>query len=305
MMLPTFFTTQAASAQEVQAMPTLAQLIRQEKWDEANTYCRLQQNEAIPEIKAILANPDISDTTENFIYGCLRQFRTLESAQLLAKGLTEGGAYNSAYGLVENPRPEIYPILKAQQKPVSSAKGGEQARLLLTMAQILVPAEQRIADIQPYLGAKDYEVRTSAIFGLALLDQPGNMERLTHELGTDSRQGKWILLQVFYQFRAWRIPKFVPLLIPVLNDPQPLEDIGVRLYLPDGSEQSMTPEELRYCRARDYALNIIAKTLKLDLPFKLEEHVTYNEEQRELVKQKLRDLGYTVTNEPYPVTPES
>lgn len=283
-------------------MPTLAQLIRQEKWDEAKTYCRLHRNEVIPEIKAIVANRDISDTTENFTYGCLRQFRTLESAQLLAQAFTHGGGYQSVYGLIENPRPEVYPILKAQ---LHAPREEEDKELLLTMAQIPVSAEQRIADIQPYLGAKDYQVRTSAIFGLALLDYPGNMERLAHELGTDSMQGKWSLLQVFYQFRAWRIPKFVPLLIPVLNDPQPLEDIGVRLYLPDGGEQSMTPEELRYCRARDYALNIIAKTLKLDLPFKLEEHVTYTSEQRELVKQKLRDLGYTVTDERYPVTPDN
>lgn len=125
---------------------------------------------------------------------------------------------------------------------------------------------------------------------------------MAHELGTDRRQRKQDFLTIFYEYRAWRTPKFVPVLIPVLNDPLPLEDIGVRRRNEDGSESSMTPEELRYVRAWDYALNIIVKTLKLDVPFKIADNVTYSKAQRDLVKQKLRDLGYTVTDEPYPVT---
>ncbi len=289
-------------------MPTLAQLIDDEKWDEAKTYCRTYRSEVIPEIKAILAKRYANNLTEaakesetkDAAYACLRQIRTQESALLLAQGFGNGGGYNSIYGLIEDPRPEVYPILKAKLRPPENAR---DKNLLLTMAQISVPVEQRVADIRPYLEAKYYGVRQGAVLGLALLDDPGSMERMAYELGTKWRDGKQYFLWTFYHFRAWRIPKFVPVLIPVLNDPQPLEDIGVRQYLPGGVEQAMTPEEQRYCRARDYALNIIAKTLKLDLPFKIEEHVTYTKEQRELVKQKLRDLGYTVTDAPYPVTP--
>ncbi|VWB35931.1 hypothetical protein BLA14095_01444 [Burkholderia lata] len=170
------------------------------------------------------------------------------------------------------------------------------------MAQMDVPVEQRVADIKPYLEAKYYRVRQGAVLSLALLDDPGSMERMVYELGMNDRESKSSFLRVFYDFRAWRIPEFVPALIPVLNDPMPLDDIGVRMYLPGGGEQSVTSEEERYCRARDYALNIIVKTLDLDLPFKIQDQTTYTKEQRDLVKQKLRGRGYTVTDEPYPVT---
>ena len=202
-------------------------------------------------------------------------------------------------GLIENPRAEVYPILKAKLLPPREEKN---KKLLLVMVQMPVPEEQRIADIKPYLEASYYETRYGALFGLALLNEPGSLERMAHELGTDRRQRKQDFLTIFYEYRAWRTPKFVPVLIPVLNDPLPLEDIGVRRRNEDGSESSMTPEELRYVRAWDYALNIIVKTLKLDVPFKIADNVTYSKAQRDLVKQKLRDLGYTVTDEPYPVT---
>ena len=284
---------------ENKAMPTLAHLIKQEKWDAALQYCENHEDAAIPEINAVLATPRLNGTLENFMYHCLRQIRTAGAAVRLAEGFNRGGREN-ACGLIENPRPEAYPILKARLK---SPQEEVDKDLLLTMAQMDVSDEQRIADIKPYLQAKDLNARQGAILGLALLDDPGSTERMVYELSTKYRQSKSNFLRVFYDFRAWRIPKFVPVLIPVLNDPMPLDDIGIRMYLPGGGEQSMTPDEERYSRARDYALNIIAKTLNLDLPFKIEDQTTYTKEQRDLVKQKLRDLGYTVTDEPYPVTP--
>ncbi|VWC81287.1 hypothetical protein BLA50215_01262 [Burkholderia lata] len=279
-------------------MPTLANLIKQEKWDDALQYCHNHKDASIPEINAVLATPKLAYGTANFLFHCLRQIRTTASAIRMAQDF-HGGWRESVYGLIENPRPEAYPILKARLK---SPKDEEDKDLLLTMAQMDVPVEQRIADIKPYLQAKDLDARQGAILGLALLGDPGSMERMTYELGTKYPQAKSNSLRVFYDFRAWRIPKFVPALIPVLNDPMPLDDIGIRMYLPGGGEQSMTPDEERYCRARDYALNIIAKTLNLDLPFKIQDQTTYTKEQRDLVKQKLRDLGYTVTDEPYPAT---
>ncbi|QVN23325.1 hypothetical protein [Burkholderia pyrrocinia] len=280
-------------------MPTLTNLIRQEKWNEAIQYCRKYKDAAIPEINLVLDTPKLDSATANFVYHCLRQIRTSASAILMAKDF-HGGWRETVYGLIENPRPEAYPILKERLK---SPQDERDKDLLLTMAQMNVPIEQRVADIKPYLEAKYYETRQAASLSLALLDDPGGMELVVYELGTEFRQSKQDFLRVFYDFQAWRIPKFVPILIPVLNDPMPLDDIGIRMYLPGGGEQSMTPEEERYSRARDYALNIIAKTLNLDLPFKIEDQTTYTKEQRDLVKQKLRDLGYTVTDEPYPVTP--
>ena len=244
-------------------------------------------------------DPKTDSTTRDIAYGYLRRVRTLDSALLLAQGLGEGGRSNSVLGLIENPRAEVYPILKAKLLPPREEKN---KKLLLVMAQMPVPENQRIADIKPYLEASYYETRYGALFGLALLDEPGGLERMAHELGTDRYQRKQDFLTIFYEYRAWRIPKFVPVLIPVLNDPLPLKDIGVRRRNEDGSESYMTPEELRYVRAWDYALNIIVKTLNLDVPFKIADNVTYSKAQRDLVKQKLRDLGYTVTDEPYPVT---
>ncbi|VWC59329.1 hypothetical protein BLA18110_00831 [Burkholderia lata] len=279
-------------------MPTLANLIKQEKWDDALQYCHNHKDAAIPEINTVLDTKNLDSATANFMYHCLRQIRTSASAMLMAKDF-HGGWRETVYGLIENPRPEAYPILKARLK---SPQDERDKDLLLTMAQMDVPVEQRVADIKPYLEAKYYEVRQGAVLSLALLDDPGSTERMVYELGMKYRESKSDFLRVFYDFRAWRIPKFVPALIPVLNDPMPLNDIGIRMYLPGGGEQSMTPDEERYCRARDYALNIIVKTLNLDLPFKIKDQTTYTKEQRDLVKQKLRDLGYTVTDEPYPVT---
>ncbi|MCA8003391.1 hypothetical protein [Burkholderia metallica] len=287
------------STSESKTMPTLANLIKLEKWDDALQYCQDHKDAAIPEINFVLDTPKLSSATANFMYHCLRQIRTAASAILMAKDF-HGGWRETVYGLIENPRPEAYPILKARLKSPQEERDKD---LLLTMAQMDVPVEQRVADIKPYIEAKYYGVRQGAILGLALLDDPGSMERVVKELGTDRLQRKQDFLRVFYDFRAWRIPKFIPILIPVLNDPMPLDDIGIRMYLPGGGEQSMTSEEERYSRARDYALNIIAKTLSLDLPFKIEDQTTYTKEQRDLVKQKLRNLGYTVTDEPYPVTP--
>ncbi|QVN23326.1 hypothetical protein [Burkholderia pyrrocinia] len=287
------------SVSESKAMPTLANLIKQEKWDDALQYCRDKKDAAIPEINSLLATKKLDDATQDFMFHCLRQIRTTASAIRMAKSF-HGGWRESVYGLIENPRPEAYPILKARLK---SPQEEEDKDLLLTMAQMDVPVEQRVVDIKPYLEAKYYGTRQGAVLSLALLDDPDSTERMVYELGTKYRQSKSNFLRVFYDFRAWRIPKFVPVLIPVLNDPMPLDDIGIRMYLPGGGEQSMTSEEERYSRARDYALNIIAKTLNLDLPFKIEDQTTYTKEQRDLVKQKLRDLGYTVTDEPYPVTP--
>ena len=280
-------------------MPILASLIKQEKWDDAIQYCRDYKDAAIPEIDLVLDTPKLDSATANFMYHCVRQIRTSASAMLMAKDF-HGGWRETVYGLIENPRPEAYPILKARLK---SPQDERDKDLLLTMAQMDVPVEQRVADIKPYLQAKNLNARQGAILGLALLDDPGSTERMVYELGTKYPQSKSNFLRVFYDFRAWRIPKFVPVLISVLNDPMPLDDIGIRMYLPGGGEQSMTPDEERYSRARDYALNIIAKTLNLDLPFKIEDQTTYTKEQRDLVKQKLRDLGYTVTDEPYPVAP--
>ncbi|WP_174979545.1 hypothetical protein [Burkholderia lata] len=286
------------SVSESKTMPTLANLIKQEKWDDALQYCHNHKDAAIPEINTVLDTKNLDSATANFMYHCLRQIRTSASAMLMAKDF-HGGWRETVYGLIENPRPEAYPILKARLK---SPQDERDKDLLLTMAQMDVPVEQRVADIKPYLEAKYYEVRQGAVLSLALLDDPGSTERMVYELGMKYRESKSDFLRVFYDFRAWRIPKFVPALIPVLNDPMPLNDIGIRMYLPGGGEQSMTPDEERYCRARDYALNIIVKTLNLDLPFKIKDQTTYTKEQRDLVKQKLRDLGYTVTDEPYPVT---
>ncbi|NUA27641.1 hypothetical protein [Cupriavidus basilensis] len=297
--VPQVCAAQDQVIQEQTNMPGLAQMIDHEQWDEANAYVRRQQNAIVPEIRAIVSDPRTSSTAMKIAYGFLRKVPTLESATLLAQGFSQGGGQASVLGLIENPRPEVYPILKGQMRPPAKE---DDRDLLLTMAQIPVPPEQRIADLKSYVGAKDYEVRVGAVFGLALLDDPGSMELMTRALGAGDRDGKMVPLKIFYQFRAWRTPKFVPALIPVLNDPMPIKDIGLRRYNADGSESAMTPEELRYLRARDYALNILVKTLKIDVPFKIEDDVTYSKEQRELVKQKLRDLGYTVTDEPYPVT---
>lgn len=287
-------------------MPRLAQLMNQhisqnrwDDWDDVHAYVRQQQNAIVPEVQAIVSDPRTSSTAMRIAYGFLRKVPTLESATLLAQGFSKGGGQASVVGLIENPRAEVYPILKGQLRPPARE---DDKDLLLTMAQIPVSAEQRVADLKPYVGAKDYGVRVGAVFGLALLDDPGSMELMTRALSAGDRDGKMDPLMIFYQFRAWRTPKFVPALIPVLNDPMEIKDIGLRRYNADGSESAMTPEELRYLRARDYALNIIVKTLKMDVPFKIEDNVTYSKEQRELVKQKLRDLGYTVTDEPYPVT---
>ena len=280
-------------------MLPLAQMIQKRDGDAAQAYVDRQNIGIIPEIRVIVNDPKTDSTTRDIAYGYLRRVRTLDSALLLAQGLGEGGRSNSVLGLIENPRAEVYPILKAKLLPPREEKN---KKLLLVMVQMPVPEEQRIADIKPYLEASYYETRYGALFGLALLNEPGSLERMAHELGTDRRQRKQDFLTIFYEYRAWRTPKFVPVLIPVLNDPLPLEDIGVRRRNEDGSESSMTPEELRYVRAWDYALNIIVKTLKLDVPFKIADNVTYSKAQRDLVKQKLRDLGYTVTDEPYPVT---
>jgi len=280
-------------------MLPLAQMITDEQWDDAYAYVRQQQNAIVPEVRAIANDPSTDSTTRDIAYGFLRKVPTLDSALQLAEGLGKGGRSNSVLGLIENPRVEAYPILRAKLR---SPTEEENQNLLLTMAQIPVPVEQRIADLKPYLDAKYHQTRFGAIYSLALLNDPGSMDRIVIELGRDSRDLKLDQFMIFYQFRAWRIPKFIPVLIPVLNDPMELKDIGVRRYNADGSETAMTPEEARYMRARDYALNIIVKTLKLDVPFKIEESVTYTKAQRDLVKQKLRDLGYTVTDEPYPVT---
>ncbi|QOT78989.1 hypothetical protein [Cupriavidus basilensis] len=297
--LPQTWAAQDQVNQEQTNMPSLAQMIDHEQWDDAYAYVRRQQNAIVPEVRAIVSDPRTSGTAMEIAYGFLRKVPTLESATLLAQGLGKGGGRTSVFGLIENPRPEVYPILKAK---LQSPKEEENENLLLTMAQIPVPPEQRIADMKPYVGAKDYGVRVGAVFGLALLDDPGSMELMARALGSGVRGKKEVPLMIFYQFRAWRTPKFVPVLIPVLNDPMEIKDIGLRRYNADGSESAMTPEELRYLRARDYALNILVKTLNIDVPFKIEEDVTYSKEQRELVKQKLRDLGYTVTDEPYAVT---
>ncbi|MCP3021692.1 hypothetical protein [Cupriavidus basilensis] len=297
--LPQTWAAQDQVIQEQPNMPRLAQMINHRQWDEAYAYVRRQQNAIVPEIRAIADDPNTSSTTRDIAYSFLRKVPTLESALLLAHGLGEGGRDNSVFGLIENPRAEVYPILKAK---LQSPKEEENKNLLLTMAQMPMPPEQRIADLKPYVGAKDYGVRVGAVFGLALLDDPGSMELMARALGSGVRGKKEVPLMIFYQFRAWRMPKFVPVLIPVLNDPMPIRDIGLRRYNADGSESAMTPEELRYLRARDYALNILVKTLNIDVPFKIEDDVTYSKEQRELVKQKLRDLGYTVTDEPHPVT---
>lgn len=282
-------------------MGTLARLLNERKWREATQYCSQQQGAALPEIREILTWPRLrlQGTPGDALIQCLREIPVPESAMLIAKNYGLGGTI-SAYGLIENPRPEVYPILKAQLSPPEEMYG--EPELLLTMAQMPVPTEQRIADIQPYLEAKDYRARQAAVLSLALLDDPGSMERVVYELGTEAGGAKQTFLFVFYHFRAWRVPKFVPVLIPVLNDPMPLKDIGLREYDANGAEHALTPEELRYLRARDYALVIIAKTLKLGLPFEIKDNVTFTKEQRELVKQKLRDLGYKVTDEPYPAT---
>ncbi|WP_183032216.1 hypothetical protein [Cupriavidus sp. UME77] len=297
--VPQVCAAQDQVIQEQTNMPSLAQMIDHEQWDEAYAYVRLQQNAIVPEVRAIVSDPRTSSTAMEIAYGFLRKVPTLESATLLAQGFSKGGGQASVLGLIENPRSEVYPILKGQMRP--PAKEGDRD-LLLTMAQIPVPPEQRIADLKPYLVAKNYGVRVGAVFGLALLDDPGSMELMTRALSAGNRDRKKDPLMIFYQFRAWRTPKFVPVLIPVLNDPMEIKDIGLRRYNADGSESAMTPEELRYLRARDYALNILVKTLNIDVPFKIEDDVTYSKEQRELVKQKLRNLGYTVTDEPHPLT---
>ncbi|MCP3025201.1 hypothetical protein [Cupriavidus basilensis] len=304
--LPQTWAAQDLAIPEQPNMPRLAQLMnhhisqnRWDDWDDVYAYVRQQQNAIVPEVRAIVSDPRTSGTAMEIAYGFLRKVPTLESATLLAQGLGKGGGRTSVFGLIENPRPEVYPILKAKLQP---PKEEENKNLLLTMAQIPVPPEQRIADLKPYLTAKYYQTRIAAAFSLALLDDPGSMELMTRALGAADRDGKKVPLMIFYEFRAWRTPKFVPVLIPVLNDPMPIKDIGLRRYNADGSESAMTPEELRYLRARDYALNILVKTLNIDVPFKIEDDVTYSKEQRELVKQKLRDLGYTVTDEPHPVT---
>ena len=229
-------------------MLPLAQMIQRRDWDAAQAYVDRQNIGIIPEIRAIVSDRKFDNTTRHIAYGYLRRIRTLESALLLADGFNKGGGRESVLGLMENPRPEVYPILKGLLRPPAKEKDKD---LLLVMAQMPVPEEQRIADIKPYLKASYIDTRYGAIFGLALLGDPNSNERFAYELGTKWPSAKETFLSVFYEYRAWRIPKFVPILIPVLNDPTPLKDIGVRRRNEDGSESYMTPEELRYVRAWD------------------------------------------------------
>jgi hypothetical protein len=288
-----------ARAQETGAMLPLARMIINRQWDQASAYVRRQQNNIVSEIRAIVNDSATDSLTREFSYDYLRDVPTLESALLLANGFNEGGGRSSVLGLIENPRPETYPILKSKLYPPGKQRISD---ILLVMAQMPVRAEQRIADLKPYLKAGDFDVRIAAAYCLALLDDPNGMERIAEALGANSRDSKNVQFEIFYRFRAWRTLKFVPALIPVLNDPMPLRDIGRRYYGVDGSETAVTPEDKRYLRARDRALNLIVKILDLDVPFEIKDNVTYSPEQIESVKQQLRDKHYTVTGNPYPVT---
>ncbi len=88
-------------------MPSLAQMIDHEQWDDAYAYVRRQQNAIVPEVRAIADDPNTSSTTRYVAYSFLRKVPTLESALLLAHGLGEGGRDNSVFGLIENPRAEV------------------------------------------------------------------------------------------------------------------------------------------------------------------------------------------------------
>ena len=110
-------------------MPSLAQMINHRQWDDAYAYVRRQQNAIVPEIRAIADDPNTSSTTRYIAYSFLRKVPTLESALLLAHGLGEGGRDNSVFGLIENPRAEVYPILKAK---LQSPKEEENKNRLCT-----------------------------------------------------------------------------------------------------------------------------------------------------------------------------
>lgn len=281
------------------AKQPLARMLQEQDWGAAQAYVDQQGIKIIPEIRSIISDPELDPSTQLTAYGYLRPFHTLESTVLLAYGPIMEGRSNTVLGLLEDPRPEVYPILKARLDfPLSYPKND----LLLIMAQMPVPVGQRIADIRPYLGTKYIDTRYGAVFGLALLDFPGSNERFAYELGTKLPAAKAKFLSTFHQYSAWCIPKFMSVLIPVLNDSMPLKDIVVSHYREEGRNSYLVSQELHHVRAWDYALNILVNTLKIDVPFKVEDDVTYSKAQRDLVKQKLRDLGYTVTDEPYPVT---
>ena len=95
-------------------MLPLAQMIQKRDWDAAQAYVDWQSIGIIPEIRVIVNDPKTDSTTRDIAYGYLRRVRTLDSALLLAQGLGEGGRSNSVLGLIENPRAEVYPILKAK-----------------------------------------------------------------------------------------------------------------------------------------------------------------------------------------------
>ncbi|MPV66599.1 hypothetical protein [Burkholderia sp. BE17] len=83
-------------------MPTLAHLIKQEKWEDALQYCRNNKDAAIPEINGMLATPKLDYGTANFMFHCLRQIRTTASAVRMAQDF-HGGWRESVYGLIEKP----------------------------------------------------------------------------------------------------------------------------------------------------------------------------------------------------------
>ena len=113
-------------------MLPLAQMIQKRDWDAAQAYVDRQNIGIIPEIRVIVNDPKTDSTTRDIAYGYLRRVRTLDSALLLAQGLGEGGRSNSVLGLIENPRAEVYPILRAKLLP---PREETNKNLLLVTAQ--------------------------------------------------------------------------------------------------------------------------------------------------------------------------
>lgn len=137
-------------SKQEESMSTLVQLIESKRRVEARAYVSERQNTVIPEIRAIVMNVKMPARVRRSAFAYLQDIPTLESAISMAQMYKRGGL-EAVHGLIANPHAEVYPILKSHLRPPALE---EDKRLLLTMAQMPVPVEERLDDLWPYLDAK-------------------------------------------------------------------------------------------------------------------------------------------------------
>lgn len=225
---------------------------------------------------------------------------------LLGCAATVQVSVNSANGMTMPVKYPPYEEMKAMLKPPAEQTNYGLVESMLVVAQ---GNALRLSELRPYMRAKDRAVRHVAIAYLMWYGIPGSAERVAHELGSKDAYAKQSLLHFLEKARPsetqWRL---VPILIPVISDPAPLKLHGkicsysYELIRAKALRDSVPFSQRRFCRVRDLALSAIVRFLGLDLPFQFDPETTFTKEQRALIKQKLRELGYRVTNNPYPVT---